>query len=295
MTAIPGGAVDPKGTDILQPLQDILHGVDMLGNGDSTGGAFSSPAQSVAIIESTATALTKWWAGAIAALGGATAITTAATRFWDNLSGSGRAAIIGASGFVIAAALIALAVIIRSDLQARSAGAAALYAGRAAVAVKLLEVAGCDCAAKPSADGVGNAPTAGAAAGVSPAPTSDDLAAAVKVQVDPIATSVAALDSKVGTVGTDLASRLDSVNVAIGGLEQSQALVGLGAIAQSISTATPAGVTTAGGLSGTLTGVILAPNEDGSGRTVHLEITDSARTKHAILPRAVEALPGAGQ
>ena len=138
---IPEQATAPNGDDLLGPLQQLLTGVNTLGGANgSTGGAFSSPAQSVAVIESGATALTKWWSGAIAALGGATAITAAVTRFWNGQQGGARIAMIATTGAVVAAIAIALAIIIHGDVTGRAAGAVAIYAARQGITETFLEV-----------------------------------------------------------------------------------------------------------------------------------------------------------
>lgn len=139
---IPGQAIDTSKQDVLDPLQKLLTGINVLGSStDSTGGAFSTPAQSVAIIESGATSLTKWWTGAAGALGGATAIAAAVTRFWNGQQGGTRIALIATTGAVIAAVAIALAIIIASDVSGRAAGAVAVYEARRSVAEKFLGVA----------------------------------------------------------------------------------------------------------------------------------------------------------
>src|ERR1035437_4752734 len=99
---IPGQSVDSTESDILGPLQKLLAGVNVWGDSnDSTGGAFSTPDQTVAIIESGATALTKWWAGAVGAVGGTTAISAAVTKFWSDQQSSGvRIALLATTGAV---------------------------------------------------------------------------------------------------------------------------------------------------------------------------------------------------
>jgi hypothetical protein len=68
---IPGDPIDPKGDDVLAPLKDLLEGVNALGTpGSATGSAVASPSQSVAIIESGATALSKVWTTLAARWGG---------------------------------------------------------------------------------------------------------------------------------------------------------------------------------------------------------------------------------
>src|ERR1035437_7127104 len=132
---IPGQSVDSTESDILGPLQKLLAGVSAWGGSNaSTGGAFSTPDQAVAIIESGATALTKWWAGAVGAVGGTTAISAAVTKFWSDQHGGTRIALVATTGAVLASAAVAPAVIISSDVRARALGASALYGARAQIA-----------------------------------------------------------------------------------------------------------------------------------------------------------------
>lgn len=171
---IPGAAIDNAGTDVLGPLQKLLTGIDVLDTSESTtGGAFKSPSQAEAIIESGATALTKWWAGAVAALGGATAITAAITKFWSGQHGDVRVALLATTGGVIAFVAIALAIIVSSDVRGRAAGAVAIYQTRASVTSSMLELLCCLHAAPGgapalTADAITSAANAGAKAAVSP-------------------------------------------------------------------------------------------------------------------------------
>jgi len=136
---IPGDVIDKKpGNDLAPPLQSLLGGVYLLGVNKEKGGIFSSPDQSVAILEANATALTKWWAAVIAALGSATAVTTAATSFWTNQVVGTRIALIAGAAALIAAAIIAVAMIVCADLRSRATGMAAIYAARAAITREFL-------------------------------------------------------------------------------------------------------------------------------------------------------------
>jgi hypothetical protein len=99
---------------------------------------FTGPPDSVAIIEAGATALSKWWSVVIAGLGGAAAITSAATKFWSGQTGGVRIAlIIGTAGLLIAA-LIAISLMVAADVRGRAQGMVALYAARASVADQFL-------------------------------------------------------------------------------------------------------------------------------------------------------------
>jgi hypothetical protein len=147
---IPADSTDQKGDDVLVPLKDLLEGLNALGPaGSATGSALTSPSQGVAIIESGATALSKVWTTLVGALGGVTAITAVATRFWDGQQGGTRVAVVLATGAVIAAVAIALAVIVSADVRARGTGAAAIYDARSAIAVKFLEVSAAEKPAPP--------------------------------------------------------------------------------------------------------------------------------------------------
>jgi hypothetical protein len=137
---IPGNSINATGTDLLDPLKQLLTEINVLGTGDATGGAFSAPSQSVAILESGATGLTKWWSTVIAALGGAAGVTAAANNFWQQQKGGTQAALVLATGAVVAAAVIALAIMVSSDVRGRAHGAVAIYEARSRIAVKFLEV-----------------------------------------------------------------------------------------------------------------------------------------------------------
>jgi Short C-terminal domain len=85
------------------------------------------------------------------ALGGITAVTAVATRFWNGQQGGVRIAVVAATGAVIAGVAIALAIIVSSDVRARASGAVAIYDARARVAVKLLDVSSAVKPAPPKA------------------------------------------------------------------------------------------------------------------------------------------------
>jgi len=132
------------GQDIAPPLAALLQDLLILQTpADAQAGPLAGSGQSAAIIESTATALAKWWAAAIGALGGTTAIAAAATNFWDAQEGGTRIALVASTGAVIAAALVALAVIIGSDVRGRALGATGVYAARAEVTVAFLDLLCC--------------------------------------------------------------------------------------------------------------------------------------------------------
>jgi hypothetical protein len=149
--------------DLLGPLKEILNGVSLLGDAKDGGSAFAGPSQGVAILEANATALTKWWSVAVGALGGTTAIATAVSGFWDGETGGVRIALVAATGAILAAATIALAIIVSADVRGRAAGAQAIYSARAAIAAEFLHAAS-EASARPAAADAAPAPSNGATA-----------------------------------------------------------------------------------------------------------------------------------
>jgi hypothetical protein len=139
----PEQAVNKDGNDILAPLEGLQRDLGILPSDEDlaksgASATFTGPPDSVAIIEAGATALSKWWSVVIAGLGGAAAITSAATKFWSGQTGGVRIAlVIGTAGLLIAA-LIAISVMVAADVRGRAHGMAALYAARASVADQFL-------------------------------------------------------------------------------------------------------------------------------------------------------------
>jgi hypothetical protein len=141
--AFPGKAVG-DGQDLLPPLQSLLVGLNVLPKPEDVEDdnnfwwAFRGTPQSVAILESGATALSKGWTVVIGALGGAAAITAAVKNFWQSSPLSVQIALLAATAVVVTAAIIAIAQMVSSELKARATGAVALYDARKAVALQFL-------------------------------------------------------------------------------------------------------------------------------------------------------------
>ena len=139
MTQFP--VVTQQGDDLLSPLQAILRGVNILpAEGDRVTLRGGTP-DSVAIIEAGATALSKVWAIVVASLGGAGAIGAAVAGFWKSAQPSVQGRLVTASGAVVVAALVALAVIVAVDVYGRALGAAAQYRARAQLATTWIALA----------------------------------------------------------------------------------------------------------------------------------------------------------
>ena len=101
-------------------------------------GLFATP-PSLQVITAGGTALSKGTAAAVAALGGGAASWAVVKGFWIAQPGDQRLAYIGAAAVIMAAVVIALALIVRSDVQARASATAAQYAARAKTAVAFLQ------------------------------------------------------------------------------------------------------------------------------------------------------------
>lgn len=100
--------------------------------------------QSLQVLTSGATALTKVWASLIAALGGGGAIIAAISTFWDRF-GSGmeaavqRSALMVAAGILGSAVVLAIALMVRADVTGRADAQAATYAARAEIAASFMQ------------------------------------------------------------------------------------------------------------------------------------------------------------
>jgi hypothetical protein len=138
---IPGRAVaydEAAGKDLSQPVSDLLQRLNLLPNDDQLAeargfvSAFAGSPQSVAVIESTATALSKWWAaGLSAAVGSAWA---ALRVFWDQIPASVQPSLLISLAVVSAAVVLAVGHILAQDVRGRSVASVATIEARASVA-----------------------------------------------------------------------------------------------------------------------------------------------------------------
>jgi hypothetical protein len=142
-TQVPTAATG--GDDLLAPAQAMLRGLSVLPSeadvkANGPGAAFRGTPDSLSIIESGGTALSKGYAVVIALLGGGTAVTTAVTGFWQNETTSVRIVLVGGTAVFLASAVIAIAVIVSADVKGRAAGSVAQYDVRRQVAMSFLEL-----------------------------------------------------------------------------------------------------------------------------------------------------------
>ncbi|MGO8862087.1 MAG: hypothetical protein ACLQRH_15170 [Acidimicrobiales bacterium] len=277
---IPGKAIDNSGDDLASPLKALLTDINALGaSSDSAGGAFTKPAQSVAIIESGATALTKWWSGAVGALGGATAITAAITKFWNGQHGGERIALIASTGAVVVAVAIALAVIISSDVRGRAIGASAVYAARAQIATTFIEASLAASAAQ--------APVAKAAVPV-PGAEPPEVAAITKQAaseaLQPLVAPVVAAVAPLGGQLTALGAQVNALEGQVGGMDKRTALIVLGAIGKVPGVAKTTVDDSASGTTGAINDVFLGPSQR-SESDVQINVFDAtSNSLKAMLP-----------
>ena len=156
MTQFPGQPIDPQGTDLSAPLTTLLNGLCLLGTQaqlDASDGAtavFTGPAQSVAIIEAGATALSKWWTAGLGATLGGGAIFAAVKGFWADQQDGVHVALIASAAFLFAALAVSIAVIVSGDVRTRGHGAAAMIGARRDIAITWLKLSRSAAACAPN-------------------------------------------------------------------------------------------------------------------------------------------------
>lgn len=147
LARLPGNAYDDTELGVLKSTRELLHGLNLLPTEDelkkSTGATAllggSDPA--VAVIESGATALAKYWA---AGLGAALATVWASVaKFWgqNDDKTNVQVTLLGGGFFATAALVIAISVIISSDIRGRAAATVATVNARFQVASAVVGVA----------------------------------------------------------------------------------------------------------------------------------------------------------
>jgi uncharacterized protein YaiE (UPF0345 family) len=129
--SVTGNAVN----ELAKPLVTLL--IDLGINPkpeDAAANPTSGTPSSVAIIEAGATAFSKHASVALTALGGVSVITAALATFWKSSVPGVQITLLAASGFGLAASLLAIALVVSADVRARGTGAAAQYEARARIA-----------------------------------------------------------------------------------------------------------------------------------------------------------------
>ncbi len=127
-------AADEVVTKIELDTRSLLERLDLIGTpadqaaAAKAGAFFFGPANSVAIIESQATALSKWWS---AGLGSGVVAAWGAVRVFWNTNPPVHGVLLWGASIVSAALLLAIAIIVASDVLSRGRGAAATVQARA--------------------------------------------------------------------------------------------------------------------------------------------------------------------
>lgn len=135
--------IPPKaGDDILVPLQTLLHGLNLWATDEeanaATGitGIFTAPPASVALIQSSATALTKAWAGGLGV--SVAAVWAGVGGWWATQDHAIQGTVLWAAAIATGTAILAIGYILGSDLRGRSTASVATINARAKVADAML-------------------------------------------------------------------------------------------------------------------------------------------------------------
>lgn len=139
---VPRNAIGDGG-DLTQPTQELLRGLLLLpkkgANGETEKAKLLTTPDSVAVIESGATAVAKWWTAGIA--GGASAAALTVRNAWDRL-GEGdswnQPFALLAVGIILAAAAGGIAYLLGSDVRGRASASTATIQARQAVAIAMI-------------------------------------------------------------------------------------------------------------------------------------------------------------
>jgi hypothetical protein len=147
LVQIPQNAVasGQDGKDIAKPSITLLEKLNLLPSGDDLkasdgiGAAFRGPTSSVSVMEAGATALSKWWAAGLGV--SVVGLWSAVRVFWSNLDAQPQTqqVLLWGAAIASAAALLALAYILGSDVRGRSAAMVATIQARSAVATAMIE------------------------------------------------------------------------------------------------------------------------------------------------------------
>jgi hypothetical protein len=139
----PAHAIDDDAGDLAEPTATLLRGLSVLESAEdaNTRTTVGGTPQSLQVITAGALQATKI-SGVFAGIGGLSGAATAAWAAFQAEDVSVRVALVGAVAVILAATVIAIALIVRSDVQSRSQATAAEYGARASIAGTFLVLAG---------------------------------------------------------------------------------------------------------------------------------------------------------
>jgi len=142
----PGKGYDPEGTDLSQPMRQLLIDLSLLESpaaGEKVHWKNGTP-HSLQVMTSGATSISKLVVGAVGGIGGLSALATGLNGFFGKVGPNNldtpmvRTAFIVAGALLGAAVAISLAIVVRADVSARARSSAAQFDARARVASALL-------------------------------------------------------------------------------------------------------------------------------------------------------------
>jgi hypothetical protein len=147
MHVVSGGdkvALPPVGDDVGTPITNLMIASSVLGTAaerdrsSTVSALLTGSGSGVAAIESTATALAKWWsaaAGGTGILAGLSTWLIAASNYWaTSASVAEKVVIIGSAGTLLVSIILSIALMVSFDVRARSVASAAQYHARARIA-----------------------------------------------------------------------------------------------------------------------------------------------------------------
>jgi hypothetical protein len=162
----PSDIADDVATPTVGLLQDLnlLPKADELQKADGPSAALGGPPQSVALIESGATALAKWWS--VVGAGAVGGLWVSVRTFWDGNDPANQRVLLWSAAIVSAAIVLGIGWLFGSDLRGRAQVQSATVQARADVAKAILRLAesanntpdAADAARTPSPNGLAPLP-----------------------------------------------------------------------------------------------------------------------------------------
>lgn len=130
------------GKDIGQPVKQMLIELSLLPTVDDLAASerfrtvFTGPASSVSVLEAGATALSKWWAVGLGA--SAVGLWASVRIFWTSLPQASQEVMMWSVAITSAAAVLALAFILGSDVRGRASAMVATIEARRQIATSMI-------------------------------------------------------------------------------------------------------------------------------------------------------------
>jgi hypothetical protein len=143
----PGKGYDPEGTDLSQPMRQLLIDLNLLESpapGEKVTLRGGTP-HSLQVMTSGATSISKLVVAAVGGIGGISALATGLNGFFGKVGPNNLDTPLVRTAFIIAGALmgmavaLSLAIVVRADVGARATSSAAQFTARAQVAAALLQ------------------------------------------------------------------------------------------------------------------------------------------------------------